>query len=208
MPVTNKPHRAIATLKLPRNMPALITYASQIVNSMTGNAYFPTPTPPIASVQTAIHDLMAAQTDAQARTKGAVALRNEKRQTLVTLLEETRTYVQTTADTNPENGPSIIESSGIAVRKPPVLAPRGFRVKPGAVSGSVKVVAPSAARRASYEWEYSLDGGKTWVALPPTLQAKTAVSGLTPQTTVQFRYRAVSKTGATDWNPAIAFLVQ
>jgi len=208
MTVTNKPHRALAILKLPRNVPTLIAIASQIIKSMTGNAYFPSPTPSPAALQGAVNDLMTAQTAAQSRTKGAVALRNEKKQALVTMLEETRTYVQTTADTNPENGPSIIESAGIALRKAPLRAPRGFHVKSGPISGSVKIVAPAAARRASYEWQYSADGGKTWVSLPSTLQSKTSLSGLPAQTTVQFRYRAVTRTGEGDWNPAIAFVVQ
>jgi len=48
----------------------------------------------------------------------------------------------------------------------------------GRVPGSIEVIAASAARRASYEWGSSTDGGKTWVSLPVTLQAKTIVTGL------------------------------
>ena len=59
--------------------------------------------------------------------------------------------------------------------------------------------AASAGHRASYEWEYSTDGGKTWVTTPVTLQAKTTILGLTAGTTVQFRHRPVTKTvGALD----------
>jgi len=206
--LTNKPHRPIASLKLPRNVPALITVASQVAKVMTGNPNFPTPNPTPIALQKAIDDLMAAQTAAQTRAKGAVAFRNEKRQTLVTLLEETRTLVQSTADANPENGPSIIESSGIAVRKAPTRVALGFHVKPGAISGTVKIVAPAAARRASYEWSYSTDGGKTWLGMPSTLQSKTTLSGLQPQATVQVRFRAVTKIGEGDWNAAISFVVQ
>jgi hypothetical protein len=112
------------------------------------------------------------------------------------------------ADASVENGPSIIQSAGIAVRKTPVRAPRVFDAKPGATSGTVELVAAAAARRASYDWEYSTDGGKTWVAVLSTLQAKTTVSGLTPATTVQFRYCAVTKTGQGDWSPPVSLLVK
>lgn len=207
MSIPTKTHRALAVLSLPRNVPALVTYATGIVRAVTGNAYFPTPTPPIATLQKAIDDLQAAETGAQTRAKGTAALRNEKRQSLVTLLEEFRTYVQSTADTNPENGPSIIQSSGLALRKATVRAPRGFHAKAGNVSGTVKVVAPSAARRASYEWQYSTDAGATWVGLPSTLQSRTSMTGLKPLSTVQFRYRAVTKAGEGDWSPAISFVV-
>jgi len=69
-------------------------------------------------------------------------------------------------------------------------------------------LAASAARRASYLWGYSTDGGKTWAEVGPTLQAKTTVSGLPAGTTVQFRYRGVTKTGAADWSQPISLLVK
>jgi len=59
---------------------------------------------------------------------------------------------------------ALIQSAGFAVRK----------------------TTASAGHRASYDWEYSADGGKTWVLLPSTLQAKTSVTGLAAGTTVQF----------------------
>ena len=127
--------------------------------------------------------------------------------TLVTLLEELRTYVQSTADASPENGPSIIQSAGLALRKTPVKAPRGFVARPGPVSGTAKIVAPAVARRASYEWQYSNDGGKTWLAMPSTLQAKTTLTGLTPASTVQYRYRAVTRKGEGDWSQPVSMIV-
>ena len=87
-------------------------------------------------------------------------------------------------------------------------APRVFAAKAGALSGTANLVAASAGRRASYEWEYSTDGGKTWVFAPPTLQAKTTVSGLTPGATVQFRYRPVTKTGEADWSAPVPLIVK
>ena len=71
----------------------------------------------------------------------------------------------------------------------------------------MKVVAPAAARRASYDWEYSVDGGKTWVAVPHTLQARTTVTGLPTLTTVQFRYFATVKEGEGTWSQPISILV-
>jgi hypothetical protein len=70
-----------------------------------------------------------------------------------------------------------------------------------------KVVAASAARRASYEWQYSADGGKTWITAPATLQAKTKISGLAQEATVQFKYRAVTKTGEGDWSQVVSLMV-
>jgi hypothetical protein len=201
-------HRSVATLNLPRPTPALITYAQQIVTSMTNNASFPAPTPTLASVLTAINDLHNAEAAALARTKGAASARNDKRTVLVTLLQELKGYVQARADANMENGATIIQSAGLAVKKSPTRAPRVFAVKPGAVSGSAKLVAASAGARSSYEWQYSLDAGKTWVSASATIQAKTVVTGLTPGATVEFRYRAITaKAGEGNWSQTVTLLV-
>jgi hypothetical protein len=201
-------HRSIASLNLPTKVPALITYAQGIVMAMTGNASFPSPTPPLAALTAAINALQAAETAALARTKGAVPTRNEKRAVLVQQLQVLKGTIQSAADANPDNSASVITGAGIAVKKTPVHAARVFAAKPGTVSGSVKLETGTAARRAGYEWEYSTDGGKTWVTAPTTLQAKTTLSGLTPGATVTFRYRPVTKTGEGDWSQPTSIIVK
>ncbi len=207
----NSPIRSIRrptiTLALPKSVPALISYAKGIVNRMTANPSFPAPTPTLAAVTAAIADLQAAETAALARTKGAVAARNEKRTVLVGVLQQLRAHVQAVADADPSAAASIIESAGVAVRKTPTRSARAFAAKPGPVSGVAKVAAVVASRRASYEWQYSADGGKTWVTAAATLQAKTTIAGLVPGSTVQFRYRAVTKTGEGDWSQPTSLMV-
>jgi hypothetical protein len=208
MTTTKIAHRSLVSLSLPKAVPALVTYATGIVNAMTGNTWFPSPLPTLAAVMAAIQALQAAETAALARTKGAVLVRNEKRAALVVLLQEIRAYIQSIADANVDNAASIIGSAGVAVRKTPTRKPRVFEAKPGPVSGSVELVAAQAAKRASYEWESSTDGGKTWVTLPVTLQARALVTGLTPGATVVFRYRPVTKTGEGDWSAPATLLVK
>ncbi len=201
-------HRSLVSLKLPTTVSALIEYAQQVVKAMTSNAAFPAPVPGLAAVTTAIVDLAAAQTVARTRVQGAVITRNEKKTALVTLLEQLKGYVQAQADANIENGASIIASSGMGVKKPVVRGPRVFGARPGPVSGSAKLVAAQAGHRASYEWQYSTDGGKTWVPASVTLQAKAVVTGLTPGAAVQFRYRPVLKTGEGDWSQTVVLIVK
>jgi hypothetical protein len=201
-------HRSIVALKLPEPVPAVIIYSQQIVKAMTGNPAFPSPVPALAIVTAAINDLQNAENYAITRVKGAVITRNEKRTALVMLLQQLKGYIQQQADANVENGASIIASAGVSVKKPLVRAPRVFDAKVGPVSGSAKLVAASAGPRASYEWQYSTDGGKTWVLAPVTLQAKTTIVGLTPGATVQFRYRPVIKTGEGDWSQTVVLIVK
>jgi hypothetical protein len=202
-------HRALVSLLLPRKVADLIAFANRLVDAMTNNPAFPAPAPTLAVVTAAIAALQVAETAALARTKGAATARNEKRAALVVLLRQlVEGYVQTTADATPQNAASIIESAAVAVRKTPVHAARAFTAKQGSVSGSAKITAVVAARRASYEWQYSTDGGKTWLAAPGTLKATTTVPGLPVGTAVQFRYRALTKAGEGDWSQAVVLVVK
>jgi hypothetical protein len=201
--------RPLAVLKLPENkVPLLVTYARSIVHAMTGNPSFPSPRPSLATVAAAVEVLSEAEAATRSRTAGTVTARDEKRLALVGLLQQLLSYVQATADAGAENGPAIIESAGMAVKKTRVHPPGVFAAKRGPVSGSVKLVAPKAGNRAGYEWAYSTDGGKTWVSLPFTVQASTTLFDLQPASTVHFRYRAVTKDGTGDWGQTLSMLVE
>jgi hypothetical protein len=206
--INNSIHRATVSLKLPAKVADFIAYATGVVHAMTNNPAFPAPVPALSALSAAVSDLQSAETLALTKAKGAVAARNDKRAVVVSLLQQLRGYVQAVADATPENGATIIQSAGIAVRKVPLRATRVFTAKPGPVSGSAKLTATIAARRASYEWQYSIDGGKTWVSAPSSLQAKTTVTGLPVGTSVLFRYKAVTKTGEGDWSQGLALLVK
>jgi len=205
---TKSIRRPTVTLQLPKSVPSLIVYAQGIVKRMTANPFFANPSPALAAVTSAIDDLQTAETAALARTKGTTAIRNAKRTALVALLQQLRTYIQTMADANTATvAASIIESSGVAVRKTPTGRARVFAATQGKVSGTAAVTAKTAAKRASYEWQYSTDGGKTWLTAPATLQSKTSIAGLTPGATVQFKYRAVTKAGEGDWSQPQSLIV-
>jgi hypothetical protein len=175
---------------------------------MANNPSFPSPIPSLAALTAAIDDLQIAEAAALSRIKGAVAVRDDKKAALVRLLKQLKGYVQTVADADVENAGAIITSSSLAVKKTPVRKPRVFEAVQGAASGSAKLVAASAGPRSSYEWEYSIDGGKTWVTAPVTLQARTLVSGLTVGSVVLFRYRPVTKAGEGNWSQPASLVVK
>ncbi|MGA7123948.1 MAG: fibronectin type III domain-containing protein [Polyangiaceae bacterium] len=205
---TQAVRRPTVALELPKSVPPLIVYAQGIVKRMTANPAFANPTPALAVITSAVDDLQTAEASALARTKGAAAIRNAKRTALIVLLQQLRAYIQTTADANPPTlAASVIQSSGVAVRKTATRQARTFAAKQGKVSGTAAVTAKTAAKRASYEWQYSTDGGKTWISAPATLQSKTSIAGLTPGATVQIRYRAVTKSGEGDWSQSQSLIV-
>jgi len=205
---TYTPHSYIAVLKLPPQVAELVKVGQSVVAAMTGNAFFPQPNPPLAQVTAAIDTLDTAQTATKSRAPGSVAVRDGARTAVLLALRTLKAYVQQQGDADPEQSEAIITSARMATRKAGNHTKVAFAAKPGDVSGSVHMAVKAAASRASYEWEWSADGGKTWTAAPPTLQAKTTITGLASGTTYQLRYRAVTKTGASDWSQPLSLLVR
>ncbi|HEY3818623.1 MAG TPA: fibronectin type III domain-containing protein [Polyangiaceae bacterium] len=206
--MTASMQRPQAVLKLPSRNPARIAAARVIVARMTDNPWFPSPTPSLASVTAAIDAFHEAEVATLSRARGAAAVRDAKRTLLTKVLGRLQAYVQGVADDNPESAVTIIESAGMSVKKPTSVAKAPFAVQPGDVSGSVRLVLLAVAKRASYEWQWSRDGGKTWNTAEKTLTAKTVVSGLPAETTCLFRHRATTRTGMGDWSEPVAFLVR
>jgi hypothetical protein len=200
--------RAIVALKLPTRIKNVITFAQSVATAMNNNASFPTPNPPLATLLADIQALSTAEAAVLSRTKGAVETRNAKLAVVRADLENLKTYVQSVAGAGTaENAQAVIASAGMTARKTTLHDKPALAAKDGSVSGTVNLVAKSAARTAAYEWQYSTDQ-KTWTTLPMTLQAKTGVSGLTAGTTYYFRVQPVTRTGAENWSQIVSLLVK
>jgi len=76
--------RSIAVLKLSHRIKNVITFAQSVASALTNNASFPSPNPPLATLQADTTALSNAETAVLARTKGAVQDRNAKLATLRT----------------------------------------------------------------------------------------------------------------------------
>ncbi len=202
-------HRAIAALNLSNNVHDVIATAKGIATGMTNNPDLPTPPVPIPQLTTEITTVEVAETKAGTRAEGAVDARDAAVRVLVTSLHFEKNYVQSVADTRtPEEARKVIESAHMSVKKAGSRTKNDFEVKQGALSGSVVLIAKAVAARSSNEWDMSSVGGKTYTSLPPSLQAHTAVTGLTVLQTYMFRHRAVTKAGAGDWSQPAAIAVK
>jgi len=200
--------RVLAVLKLPEyRVPHLLVQARAIVQATRTSPWFPSPSPALATIEAAIDALAVAETATRSRTRGTVEVRDGKRAALVMLLQQLQRHVQATADANPENAVSIIESAGLSVKRARVLPPRVFAALDGPVSGTVKLVAPKIKGATAYEWAYSTDDKNTWIPRPTRPQASTLVPGLTPGATAHFRYRPVMRTGPGDWSDPVSVIV-
>ena len=210
MSKTNRRPLAVLIMVRIARMGDFIIKARSIVQNMTNNAtYFPTPSPPLATVTTDIAKLETAETAAQSRTVGAVAARNLTYATVLTDLRNLLCYVQVRADLagNEAAAISIIQASGFDVKV------NGVKIKPPIAAksmgtGIIRLTAKAAVGRVSYNWQSSSDNGATWHDLPSTIQSKTTVSGLVPASKWLFRVRAITKNGVGNFTDPTAVIVQ
>jgi hypothetical protein len=128
---------------------------------------------------------------------------------LVSLLQRLAAYVEAIAIANPEHAAEIVESAGMYLKRAGGPRGRPFHAKQTR-AGEIEVFAPRAGGSAAYEFQYSLDGGRTWLGTPQqiTTRASVTISGLPPRSMVHLRYRATVKGVTGDWSQTIAIMVE
>jgi hypothetical protein len=185
----------------------LIGAVRAIVAAGRKNPALPKSFPALDRLAKALAALEAAQVAALSRAAGTVIARNTVQGGVFSALTQYKSAVQTVADADPANAAAIIVNSGLRTRRESTRRKAFFSVKPGRVSRSLVAEIRSFAKRASYEWEISLDGGKTWIRVRTTLQTKTVITDLPLGKFVQVRCRPVTKSGPGEWVGPITVLV-
>ena len=194
-------------LDLPNRVDALVTRATTIHDDFAANAKtFPSPSPTLVVFAGHIADLSSKQAAAKTRAQGAVALRDAARALVVQDCKELAAYVQPIAAADPGNAQSIASQAGMRLRQqqPPTKPPLAAKQK---LSGEVALTAKAVSGAKANDWQFSSDGGKTWVSVPTSTKATTVVTGLLPGSSVTFRHRAITKAGPQDWGQPISMLV-
>ncbi|HEY6460919.1 MAG TPA: fibronectin type III domain-containing protein [Polyangiaceae bacterium] len=200
--------RPLAVLKLPPQIPEQLKLGEGLQAALVNNPHFPLPDTVIAAFDDALTKYDAAEKATQTRAPGTIAARNAAKVVYVGAVHALKARIQQVADATPEQAEAIITSTTLTVKKTPARTKDAFVARYGVTSGSVEVIARAAALRASYEWQYSVDGAKTWVSVPNTLQAKTTITLLPVATVVEFRFRATTKSGQGDWSQPTSLLVK
>ena len=205
---TQNPHHVFVVRKLPGPIPLFIEFVRALLAAMASSPHFPSPNPPLATVTASVSGLESAQAVTKTRAPGSIAVRDAARKQLLDQVHLLLGNIQQVADGSPEQAAAIIASAGLRARTRTAPTKAPFAVTFGPVSGSARLVAKAAGARAAYDWEFSVDGGKTWTAATTTLQAKTVITGLPVATNVMFRSRAVIKGGAADWSQPVSLVVK
>jgi len=211
--------RARAILDVLRtNAPAVMARATGMANGYQDNpTIFVTPVPTIAALSAQVVVVSKAQAVVATRVYGAAAARDVELGNLMGLLHNGLNYVQGLANSaqSYDQAVSIIKAGGL------VLAGQGGRSKvlltvrqsmPGApvvLDANVGMLTNQSRKHRFFGWQYTPDGGKTFVSLPTTGKGIAIVTGLTPLTTYGFRVNVTLTDGITQpWSQIVDFLVR
>jgi hypothetical protein len=199
--------RIIAVLKRVRRNNDDIVYAQFVLSQMMQNPLFESPPIPFAKIEADLAALEAAEVYTLTRHPASVATRNELFSVVWNALQTLRDYVQAVADAHRSNAASIVESAGMNVKRSSGHGRATFKARKGPNPGSVVLFGKREKGRASYEWQYSLDG-VNWLTGAWTVKASALLSGLEEGKRYFFRFRSVTRAGMGAFGQVLAFVVQ
>ena len=163
------------------NDDSLEARAGQILLAMTGNTNFPTPTPALTVLQTAISDYSIALSKAKTGSEYDKAIKNSKRDALINVLHSLGNYVLFTAD----GDELVAKSSAYNIAKSPSPAPEvtaatNQKLEDGPNTGDLKYSFDKVPGARSYMYQYTADPiteNSVWQSQPGTVR-RTVFTGL------------------------------
>jgi len=175
------------------------------------------PTLPLPAFQTLIVNLGTAHQAVKTRVIGARAKRDVQHALLLTGMEIERTFVQSLADANTALAEALITNGGLVVAMSPLHSKALLTLRRAKQSGGVicdanvgLLVGPGAKHPSEtryFNWQYTLDGGKSFVTVLSTTRGKTLIQGLTPLTTVGVCVSMTNSEGPAEWSQVVTILV-
>lgn len=188
------------------NVTEKIQFARQIETAMAGNATFPTPDPPLATITTCATDLENAYNNANVAKQDAsmkVSIQDDKEISLDANLQKLANYVESASDGNEAK----IQSAGMSVRAKPVPVgalpmPAGLAATAGDKEGEIDLSWDRVTGAKSYEVEQSPDPITTssWKHAGVSTKSSITVSGLTSGTKYWFRVAGIGAAGQGAWS--------
>ena len=184
----------------------LSVLVKHILEKMTGNTNFTTPTPTLAVITTALADYETALAEAKTRDKDKVLVKNLRKGKLKDKIHQLFDYVNLTGGTDIE----VLDSSGFPLVKErtPVgdmPKPEGLKVTLGDGEGIVSVRIKKVSGAESYVYQYIISPSpevENWsVVNDPS--SRILLKGLEPGTQYKFRVAAVGANGQGPWSDVI-----
>ena len=211
-PTTPPPGNAKVKLELASRTDAnLAAFAEAHATAMTGNANFPTPTPPAAVFSQWLTDfemMLSQYENAKVTLKNLTEQKDALRAGLCAVFSQRALYVEMTSNGDPD----VIASSGLPLRMPP--SPVGTLPFPG----YLRVIQSQSVGELVVKWNavasaksYVLQCAEVVPGEPPVWQQSYVGGKLTslqknllPGKTYAFRVASIGgATGQSDWSPVV-----
>lgn len=189
-------------------VPDKIQFGRQIVQAMTGNPNFPTPTPALPTVTGGSDALETAFNDAQnARqiAKSKTSIQDDQAASLDWIITQLASYVESASD----GDKAKIESAGFSIRNPPVPigelpAPADLTALPSEHSGTADVSWKSVYGAKSYLIERAADAPNlNWGVIGASTKKQTSLNSMVSGTKYWFRVSAIGAAGQSAWSDPV-----
>ena len=186
-----------AALKMSAQSPdGKVTLGQNIINSIVASPmYFPVsglPTP-IASLQNSLSNLHTAILATATGAAGTVSNMHEKERIVLSLFNVLRAYVEMQAN-NTADPKTVIEAAGMVAVTPNGGVPVTELTLSAIGNGSVQIWVPRGQGEAAFIYQYSTDGGNTWLEVDCSKLATVTLKNQSPASVLHFRYAPVGKT--------------
>ena len=199
--------RVIVAFRTAKSVSKHLANCRMVVDMMTNNPAFPTPTPPLTQVSAHLTDLENDEKEANKGGKAAAPQRDVSLAVVNKDMRMLRAYVQNIADALPAPEAAVVVlSSGMKVGKKAARSKPPVQVRLGKLPGQVLLIAKALLGKVSYRWQRSTDG-ETWTDAADTFHTTAVVEGLTRATVHYFRMRTMTTAGLSAWSPVISIVV-
>ena len=177
---------------------------------LTDNEKYPTPTPALTVVQTAFDAYKVATAEAAQGGKEKIAARNARRAELVSLLRQLANYVSSTANGDLET----LITSGFPIQKTgrspigPLPAPDAPIVSQGPLTGTLRAVISPLNGAYVYNWRIALASAPTvYVQTAQTTGGRVMFEDLTAGQVYNVSANGVGSAGTSDWSDVGSLMV-
>ena len=201
-----KQKRAIAVWNEPTKIPKfIIEVQGLVVNAINNPGYFSLILPPPAEMTDSVTKLFDAEVLVKTRAIGLADDRDIKFDVVRKNVFDWKAFAQSAADHAGDylKSVAIIHALGLTVKVNGVKLKAPFAItnkKGGAGVAILKMKAVKAlVGVTTYEWNYSTDGGHTWIPLLSSGAANQIIEGLVSGTSILAQGRAIADNIAQPW---------
>ncbi len=188
----------------------LVKDSQTIVTSMTNNPSYPSPSPTLANITTAINDFSLAIEKAADGGKTLTLIKNQKRTALGALMRNLASYVHVAC----KGDLAVLTSSGFPIQKPartpvgPLPAPEAPTLDFGDRTGQLDASTTPVPNAFTYTWRVALASAPThYLQRIQTTAASIVFENLTPGQIYAVDVNAFGTAGASDWSDASELMV-